>query len=378
MIAIAWINLVRLFRDRTNIFFVIIFPIVLILVFGLSFGGGWSPRLGVSGGDGPQAAKLVSALKRAGTVEVVPVGGEAEARDAVERGSLTAALLIPPGYDRALESFTPVKLPYVTRNDSRALELGATVRSVVSRTTMPARAAAYARNGSFADLVAKAERVTAPGIKVETVTTGTAAIPASVTSFDIAGVSQLLLFVFLTSLTGASALIETRRLGVSRRMYATPTSAGAILLGEAAGRVAVALAQGVIIMLGSGLLFGVRWGDPLGAVALLVVFSLVGGGAGMLLGSVMRTEQQAVSIGLLAALGLAAIGGAMLPLDLFSDTMRRVAHITPHAWALDGFAELLRRSGTVLDILPQLGVLALFAAAFFALGSWRLRAALTR
>lgn len=36
---------------------------------------------------------------------------------------------------------------------------------------------------------------------------------------------------------------------------------------------------------------------------------------------------------------------------------------------------LLRENGT---ILPQLGVLAAYAAAFLALGSWRLRAALTR
>ncbi|WP_345560095.1 ABC transporter permease [Nonomuraea rosea] len=379
MFTIAWINLVRLFRDRTNIFFVIIFPIILIMVLGLSFGsGGWSPRIGVTGASGPQAAKLVAALERSADMQVVRLDDDAEARARVERGTLTAALIIPPGYDHALSSFIPIQLPYITRNEPSALQLGAAVRAVVSETTMPARAAAYVRNGSFGDLVAKAESVTVPGITIEVTTTGTAAIPGNVTGFDISATSQLLLFVFLTSLTGAATLIETRRLGLSRRMYASPVSSGSILLGEAAGRVAVALVQGLIIMLGSGLLFGVRWGDPLGAAALLLAFSLVGGGAAMLLGAVLRTEQQATSLGLLLGLGLAAIGGAMLPLDLFSGTMRQIAHFTPHAWALDGFAELLRRNGTIADILPQLGVLAGVAAALLALGSWRLRAALTR
>ncbi|NUR91544.1 MAG: ABC transporter permease, partial [Nonomuraea sp.] len=270
-----------------------------------------------------------------------------------------------------------VELPYVTRNEPDALQLGAAVRSVVSETTRTARAAAYVRDGSFPDLVERIGRISVPGVTVDYTTTAPAR-PAQVSGFDVAATSQLLLFVFLTSLTGASALIETRRLGVSRRMFATPTSARTIVLGEAAGRVAVALAQGLIIMLGSGLLFGVRWGDPVGAAALLLAFSLVGGGAGMLLGSVARTVQQAVSVGMLAGLGLAAIGGAMVPLDLFTGPMRTVAHLTPHAWALDGFAELLRRNGTVIAILPQLGVLALFAAALLALGSWRLRVALTR
>ncbi|TYB68529.1 ABC transporter permease [Nonomuraea sp. PA05] len=161
-------------------------------------------------------------------------------------------------------------------------------------------------------------------------------------------------------------------------MYAAPVSSGTILLGEAAGRVAVALTQALIIMVGPGLLFGVRWGDPLGAAALVLAFSLVGGGAAMLLGSTLRTGQQAVSVGLLLGLGLAAIGGTMAPIDFFSETMRRLAHVTPHAWALDGFAELLRGDGTIADVLPQLGVLIAFAAILFALGAWRLRAALTR
>ncbi|MGW0806380.1 ABC transporter permease [Nonomuraea sp. NPDC002799] len=383
---IAWINLVRLFRDRTNIFFVVIFPIVLITVLGLSFGSGFGPRLGVAGGTGPHGAELVAALERSGRMEVTRLGSDAEARTAVEQGGLSGALLIPEGYDRALESFTPITLPYVGRNEPDALTLGAVVRSVITQVTMPARAAAYVRDGSFDDLVARIEAVSVPGVTVAATTTGpttgpttgSAAVSGSVTGFDTAAGSQLLLFVFLTSLTGAATLIETRRLGVSRRMYATPVSSGAIVLGEAAGRVGVALLQGLIIMLGSGLLFGVGWGDPLGAAALLLMFALVGGGAGTLLGAALRTEQQAVALGLLAGLGLAAVGGAMVPIEVFSATMRQVAHVTPHAWALDGFAELLRRDGTIADILPQLGVLAGYAAVLFALGAWRLRAALTR
>jgi ABC-2 type transport system permease protein len=182
----------------------------------------------------------------------------------------------------------------------------------------------------------------------------------------------------LTSLTGSVALIETRRLGVSRRILATPTAARTILAGEALGRIGIALVQGLIIMIGSALLFGVGWGDPLGAGALLIAFALVGSGAGMLMGSVFRTEQQAGAVGVLLGIGLAALGGSMLPLELFSGTMRAVAHATPHAWANDGFAELVRHGGGIADILPQLGVLTCYAAALFLLGTWRLRKTLTR
>ncbi len=76
-------------------------------------------------------------------------------------------------------------------------------------------------------------------------------------------------------------------------------------------------------------------------------------------------------------LGLAALGGCMVPLEIFPDTMVKVAHITPHAWALDGFSELIRHGGTIVSIGPELAVLAVFAAALLALGTWRLRAKLT-
>ncbi|PRX70169.1 ABC-2 type transport system permease protein [Nonomuraea fuscirosea] len=380
MIAIAWVNLVRLFRARANIFFVIVFPMVLIMVLGLSFGSGFVPKLGVAGGAGARAGELVAALERTGRMEVVRVGDDAEARELVERGRLAAALIVPEGYEGAMSGRSRVALPLLSRNEPSSLQLGAAVRSVVQQVAMPARAAAYAGDGSFDQRLARAQAVQVPGVTVSYATIGARAGSGSRTDdgFVAAASTQLLLFTFLTSLTGATALIETRRYGVSRRMYATPMPGGRILLGEAAGRVAVALAQGLIIMLGSALIFGVRWGDPLGAAALLLAFSLVGGGAGMLLGAAMRTEQQALSLGLLLGLGLGAIGGAMVPLDLLPATMRQVAHLTPHAWAMDGFAELLGRNGTIATILPQLGVLAGYAAALFALGTWRLRAALTR
>lgn len=101
-------------------------------------------------------------------------------------------------------------------------------------------------------------------------------------------------------------------------------------------------------------------------------------GAGMLMGSIFSNDQQASGIGVVLALGLAALGGAMLPIELFSDTMRQVAHITPHAWALDAFAVLVREGGTTLDILTELGVLAGYATVLLGLASWRLRVAITR
>jgi hypothetical protein len=48
--------------------------------------------------------------------------------------------------------------------------------------------------------------------------------------------TELLLFLFLTALTGAVALIETRRLGLSRRMLATRTTPATLIAGKPRAR----------------------------------------------------------------------------------------------------------------------------------------------
>ena len=62
---IALANLRRMFRVRTNIFFVFVFPMVLILILGATFGGSASPRLGVvTTGSGPLGAALLRQLEQ--------------------------------------------------------------------------------------------------------------------------------------------------------------------------------------------------------------------------------------------------------------------------------------------------------------------------
>ncbi len=98
----------------------------------------------------------------------------------------------------------------------------------------------------------------------------------------------------------------------------------------------------------------------------------------MMFGAVFRNDQQAGGVAIVAGIGLAALGGSMLPIELFSDTLLNVARFTPHYWANDAFAEVLRHDASVSDILPQLGALAAFAFVLMAIASWRMRKVINR
>ena len=101
-------------------------------------------------------------------------------------------------------------------------------------------------------------------------------------------------------------------------------------------------------------------------------------GAAILVGTMLDNEGAAGGLGVGLGLVLAALGGSMLPLELFPDTIRRVADITPHAWAYDAFAEIQRRGGGLVDVLPNLGVLAAMAVLLASLGAWSLRRSLAK
>jgi len=383
-LSIGWVNLKRMIRERSNIFFVFIFPIALVLLIGVQFGGGFAPVVGVHrADDGQLSDEIVTGLEEDGSVEVLEFEDDDELTTAVERGSAQAGILLPAGIEDTAASGDVVEIGLISRPDGTGSQLQSVVGAVIADVMAPvgaARFAAVETGTPFSETIAVAEQMSgqAEPIEIDVSAVGEAVFPGTLGQFDLGASSQLVLFVFLTALAGSSALILTRQLGISKRMLSTPTPVRTIVVGESLGRFGTALLQGVYIMILTLIIFQVNWGDPIGAVLILIALSAVGAGAGMLMGATFSNDQQAAGVGVMVALGLAALGGAMFPIDLFSPTMQRIAHITPHAWALDGYAELVRRGGSTIDILPELGVLAFYALVLLALASWRLRLAITR
>jgi ABC-2 type transport system permease protein len=383
-LAIGLTNIRRMIRERSNIFFVFIFPIALILLIGAQFGGGVKPLIGVFVADeGQIAEEITDVIESQDSVDIRRFEVREDLVSAVERGQVQAGVFLPAGIETQSAAGEAAEIGFVARPDGTGPQLQAIVGAAVADVMKPVGAAQFASAETDAAFeqthqVAQDLAGRAGGVDVEVSAVGEALFPDTLGQFDLGASSQLVLFVFLTALAGSAALILTRQLGISSRMLSTPTSVRSIVVGESIGRFGVALVQGLYIVVLTLIIFGVNWGDPIASVLLLVMFSAVGAGAGVLMGSVFSNDQQAGGVGVVVSLGLAALGGSMLPLELFSPTMQTVAHFTPHAWALDAYAELVRHGGTTGDILLELGVLAGYATVLFALAAWRLRIAITR
>jgi ABC-2 type transport system permease protein len=384
-LAIAGVNVRRMLRDRTSLFFVFVLPIVLIVVLGTMYGGRTAPRMGIVVlEDGPLAAELAAAI-REGPIELElkePASVE-ELRSRVEEGSLEIGVVVPVGYDAALTSGGTATVTVIGQPAAAFSALQEAVATAIEQQAAAITAARVAADHAgvpFEATLATAREVQGrtAGVSVAVEQVGEGIFPAGTGAFQPGAQSQLILFVFLTSLTAATQLILTRQLGVARRMVAAPVRIGTILVGETLGRFAIAMLQGVFIVLLSAALFGVGWGDPLAATTVVVLFALVGTGAAMVIGVFASNVDQAGAVGIMAGMLLGALGGAMVPLELFPEPVHTIAFLTPQAWAVTALREVSLRGGTVVDVLVELGALTAYAVGLIALGTWGLRRSLTR
>ena len=381
-LAIARVNMVRTFRDRMSLFFILVLPMILIIVLGMTYGGMSTARVGVADLDGgPLAADLTRSMTMTDLkLDVRRFATADELRDAVERGFVELGVVIAPGYDAALRGGSTGSLEYVIQPKSYASAVKTAIDAAIAdqaALVSAARSASAAGGVTFDQALFAARAQDAGAARVAVAMQAVGEVSTNPNGYAVGAESQVILFMFLTSMTGAVALITTRLYGISRREYSTPTGAGTIVLGETLGRFAFAIFQGGFIVLASAFLFGVSWIDPLATGAIIVLFALVASGAAMLLATLVSNEHQLSALGPALGMTLALLGGAMVPIEVFPPVMQTLAHLTPHAWALDGFHKLLVDGGDVVTILPQLGALVAFAVGLLAVATFRFRRQVT-
>jgi ABC-2 type transport system permease protein len=373
VLAIVRANAKRLQGERRLPFFVVLLPILIMFFVGGIFGvGGKKLVVGVVAPKSDALAQdLVHALDRSDRVKPRRFASADGARRAVRRGRVSASMIVPRGYGDAIRrgevgDITFVVQPGRTESAQARLVVAAvlaranldvvTARAIQQAEGVPAGAAltrAKAATAEFPDFLRSEKRPESP--------------------FAYTAPSNLVLFAFITGLVTASTVVVSRRIGVTRRILASPTSAGAVVIAEMIGAFLVALFQASLMLAVGGVLFGVAWGPPLAVMALLVSLALVCAGAGLVLATIVRTPEQAISIGPPIGIALGMLGGCMWPLEGVGPVMRLAGHVAPQAWAMDAFIRLVFDHRGFGGIAGEVGVLLLYAVALLALATTRLR-----
>ncbi len=378
----------QILGDRTTLFFILVLPVVVIVVIGATFGGAASFEIGVVRPDAANeasasmAAGIEDRLADAAGVRVRVYDDVAELEGAVRRQALSLGVVFADDLDTAVAeggSGIAVVAEPTSQSAQAALDL---VRSAVAAELAPdaaARFAAAAADVSDEEAAAAAAQIqpTLPGVAV-TITDVGDARQGDLSAFSLTAPQNLVLFVFINAMAGGASLVRMRRMGVLRRVLAGPIGSGDVVIGVTVAWFAVSLIQSLLIVTVGAVAFGVSWGDPLAAAVLVVVFSAVGAGAGLLVGSLGGNEDRVSAISPPAGIVLGALGGCMVPLEVFPQGMLTVARATPHYWAMTAWQQLVFDGDSIGAIALPLVVLVGFAAVFLLLATQALHRTLTR
>ena len=376
-LAITRTTVLRVVRDRTALFFLVVLPVLVIVIIGFTVRGFSTFGVGVVDlGAGSAGRDLTTTLTHDRDLAVHRYATTHDAGLAVARGQVLTAVVLPAGMDAALRAGRTVDVGVVAEEANTAqLAAAQAVSTVLGRQGARIQAALFAAArspASFDAALSRAATLQGGGAQVA-VSSRQADSQANVLpqGFEYSAPTELVLFVFLSALAGGANIIDSRRLGIYERVGAAPVRASTVILGEALGFAAIAVMQAALIVLVGAVAFGVSWGNAPAAIVLVLVWALVGAGAGMLSGTFFRTPEQATAVGPVVGIAFAMLGGCMWPLSIVSNTMREVGHLTPHAWAVDAWTVLLARHGNLGSIGLQLAVLVAFAVGFLALATRR-------
>lgn len=379
MLALAAASARRLSRDRTALLFLVLLPVLVILIIGTVVTDTVAFRVGVvEEAPGVESGRLLAQMEASSALELHRFDDEATAAAALRRVELDTVVVLSAGMDAASASGRPVEVVVLgdqanATNRAAGQAVAAAVgersgRLLATRFHQAQAGGALEESASAVDRLAAT--VPPVGVRTDVVDSESGYLP---TGFEYSAPTMLVLFVFITSLAGAAALIDSRRLGVHDRMRAGPVAARSIVAGEGVSFLGIALLQSALIVGVGAVVFGVDWGDPLAAGALVLVWAFIGTGAGMLAGTLFRTSEQAAAIGSTVGIMAGMLGGCMWPLEIVGPAMRAVGHAVPHAWAIDAWVEVLSKGGGVGSIVTELVVLSAFAAGLLALASLRLQ-----
>jgi ABC-type Na+ efflux pump permease subunit len=227
----------------------------------------------------------------------------------------------------------------------------------------------------WSDLVKSESRQASEANRVEYHdTTGTGLLNRGALRYQLLVPSYTVMFAFFLVLSVGWLFVAERKNGTLVRLRAAPLTRGQILLGKLLPCLAVSLLQGVSLLVAGRVVFGMTWGSrPELLLPLVACTSFAAVGLSVLVASIARTETQVAVYGTLIVLVLAGVSGSLMPRDLMPEQMKTASLITPHAWALDAYSQLLSSpTPDVAAVLTSCGVLLAFGAVFTALAWWRM------
>lgn len=306
---------------------------------------------------------------------------EAEARRLVDDDKAAAVVIVPAGFSEAVFNAAEdsPKIQLVT-NPERPLSVGvvkAVLDDVLSRVEVGRVGGQVAveqllRTGRITpdqvQQIGEAFGSQQAAVAGDAVTVNRVDVSGrAAQAFDVLTVIApgfALMFLMYTVTSAGRTIVQERLAGTLPRLLTAPVRESEVLGGKLFGIFLIGVAQVAILIIGTGLMFGVNWGDPLGVVLLVLASAAGAAGWGAMLAALAQSPAQVGGVGSALMLIFGILGGSLGTSFTLPAWLQPVAWITPNYWGIQGFASL--GTGAAFgEIAPHLAALSLMAVALF-------------
>ena len=408
--AITKTDFLGVLRNKTAIFFTLLFPLFFIVIIGFTFGQTGTTDasriiVGVVNHDGELIAVngtdssnstigdlFVQAMETANfTVHVYGEYGDRDTNGtavyAISRGNIDAIVVIPANFTESL-SFQYIDNLGVPIPTKAHLELYVdptdTTGALITQQSALGFISGFEKHyQEIAIEQIPLEMKTYIEVLSDPITVSTS--NAEVTENELQWIDYMVpgtlgLVLLWSGLNHASMTIATERTrGTFQRMVIAPVSPTIVLLGKFISNLALVYMSAFIMLVSGVLLFQVNlyWNIP---VIILAIFlgSLSAIGIGLIISSVAKNEEAANSIAIIISVPLQFFIGAFFPLEMMPEAAQAFGKALPFTKLVDAMKAIMTRNLPFDAVIPELLYLTVSGLILFSLGTVAYRIALKR
>ena len=387
---IALKDLLQLSRDFKTFMFLLLMPILFTFLFGYAFGG-------FGGGDSDSRLPVgyISQDDHWITDELHDLldGSEvirldeniflsvSDLEQLVADGDLAAAIIVPDQYGRAMLKGKNARLIVIADTGTQAwttiqaelLALAGRLDSAVRTATIIEEIDSERMPFDYAFEKSLSAWDEPPIAITETTSLAVKKTDNQAAALAHTAPGMMLQFAIAGLLTAAQVIVTERKSRTLQRLLTTATRRVHIVFGHYLAIFLLIFTQFLTLITFAQLALKVNY-LRVPAATLLVAFSaaLCISALGLLIGILAQSEEQAIIFSLIPMFVFAGLGGAWVPLEVTGKTFQAIGHLTPVAWAMDGFENILARGlGFESVLLPSVALVG-YAVLFFSLAAWRL------
>ena len=379
-------DLLVLWRHPPRLISILLFPIIMITLFGYGMGGTLEniPVVVVEQSHGQVTDATLNAIKGMSLYDVKDIITDPDkGKQMVQNGQVKAAIILPSNYDNL--SDTQPKSVIVDVDSSDQMASGAVI---------PATQALFNQISNQMGLQKlNAMHLTSSGTSASNINVQSNQVAAAPQGIDFQGVMDSInlqinkmygdikyidflvpAVIGMTVLFGCmfgmgEALAGERERGELARLFMTPTSVATVVGGKIISKLSIEIVRAIILIVAAIVLFGiVIKGSMILTMLVLILGALCFVGFGIMISARVSTQEDYMQMVMPITMPMMFVSGVFYPIETMPWIFQKLAYVFPLTYVNDALRAVMLKGVGIGGIWVDVVVLLGFTALFFALG----------